>query len=224
MARILIVEDDRAELSGLVELLTRAGYEVEGASSFEEGRHALARTTPDVLIADIRLKAFNGLHLVILGRQTRPEMAAIAMSAYEDATLTAEARRQGAEFLIKPFDPAELLDLVGQIIARHALGNGRRWPRKMIPGGMPALAAEMPVTILDASYGGLRLEGAQRAVDALPTYFEVIVPALALSIRARSVWSLRQPSGVLQCGVAFAEGQPDTERQWRIAVDRMATC
>ncbi len=223
MARILIVEDDRAELSGLVELLTRAGYEVEGASSFEEGRQALARTTPDVLIADIRLKAFNGLHLVILGRQARPEMAAIAMSAYEDATLATEAGRQGARFLLKPFDPADFLALVAETVSNVA-GNGRRWPRKAIPGGMPALADDSPVVILDASYGGLRLERPQPAYGELPAYFDVIVPALALSIRARPVWSVRTQSGTFQCGVAVAEGQPETERQWRVAVDRMVAC
>ncbi len=221
-SRILVVEDERAALMGLVELRRTAGYDVEGAASFEEGRRALAERPPDLLVADIRLKAFNGLHLVILGRQASPEMPAIAMSAYEDATLATEAQRQGASFMLKPFDAADMLALVADLLGQHATATARRWPRKAIPGGIAAMVADRPVTIVDASYGGFRLERSQRHGE-LPAYFDVIEPALALSIRARSVWSLRQPSGAFHCGAAVADGQPDTEREWRVAVDRLGT-
>jgi len=63
---ILIVDDDRATREGLALLLTEAGYHPLTASTVPSALQVLAERQPDVLIADVRLGAYNGLHLVAM--------------------------------------------------------------------------------------------------------------------------------------------------------------
>jgi DNA-binding NtrC family response regulator len=106
---ILVVSADNAGLAPTLRLLTRAGYEASGATSFEDAARLLATTPPDLLIADERLGAYNGLHLVLRGRVEHPDMRAIVTTSVKDPCVEAEATRMNAWCLVKPLDPAELL-------------------------------------------------------------------------------------------------------------------
>jgi len=108
-SEILIVDDDEATRTGLKQLLERAGYKVTVAGTFAEGRFALSQSTPNLLIADVRLGEFNGLHLVATNPQSIPT---IIVTGYPDPVLKADAHRFGAEYLVKPVSPAALMALV----------------------------------------------------------------------------------------------------------------
>ena len=108
-ARVLIVDDDEVYLEGMKELLEEAGYEVFLASSFEEGRLTLRDRSPDLLIIDVRLGAFNGLQLISTGQVRIP---AIVVTGFDDAVLRADAGGFGASYLVKPIKPAALLALI----------------------------------------------------------------------------------------------------------------
>lgn len=110
-ARILIVDDDIGYLTVTKVLLERGGHEVILASTFEEGRRRLRDETPDLLIADVRLGAFNGLQLIAMGHTRIP---AIVVSGFDDAVLEAEAHAFGADYLVKPVTGASLLGLIKQ--------------------------------------------------------------------------------------------------------------
>ena len=107
--KILIVDDDEATRVGLKQLLETAGYKVTVAGTFAEGRLALSASTPDLLIVDVRLGEFNGLHLVATNRRSIPT---IIVTGYPDPVLKANAQSLGAEYLLKPVSPAELMALV----------------------------------------------------------------------------------------------------------------
>jgi len=112
---LLIVDDDRETLDGLTELLEDAGFECDGATSFEAAIAAMRASPPDVLVTDIRLQGFNGLHLVL----RRPAGTyAIVMSAFPDPVLHTEAHRLGAPFLGKPVQTRQLLELLKRVHAR----------------------------------------------------------------------------------------------------------
>jgi two-component system C4-dicarboxylate transport response regulator DctD len=117
-ASILIVEDDRAALEWLEELLGGAGYHVTGVSSFEEARHALAVDAPDLLITDVRLGAYNGLQLIFRARALNPQLPVIVMTGYSDAAIRAEAHRLKAVHLEKPIESDGLLRLVAGMLVR----------------------------------------------------------------------------------------------------------
>jgi DNA-binding response OmpR family regulator len=109
MAKILLVEDDDATRTGYGEFLRLAGHDVIAASSYQEGRHAAVTESPDLLITDLRLEGFNGLQLLLLSPQPVPT---IIVTGFHDQVLEAEARRAGAEYIVKPISPATLIALV----------------------------------------------------------------------------------------------------------------
>ena len=108
-ARVLIVDDDEVYLEGMRELLEEAGYEVLLASSFDGGKHELREHSPDLLIIDVRLGAFNGLQLISTGEVRIP---AIVVTGFDDRVLRADAGGFGASYVVKPIAPASLLALI----------------------------------------------------------------------------------------------------------------
>src|SRR4051812_3430825 len=83
-ARVLIVDDDEVYLEGMKELLEDAGYDVLLASSFDGGKHELREHSPDLIIIDVRLGAFNGLQLISTGQVRIP---AIVVTGFDDTVL-----------------------------------------------------------------------------------------------------------------------------------------
>jgi DNA-binding response OmpR family regulator len=117
-ARVLIVDDDEVYLDGMKELLEEAGYEVFVASSFEDGRQTLRDHSPNLLIIDVRLGAFNGLQLISTGEMRIP---AIVVTGFDDTVLRADAGGFGASYLVKPIKPAALLALIEhKLAAEHS--------------------------------------------------------------------------------------------------------
>lgn len=113
-ARILVVDDDLDYLAVTKDLLEGGGHEVLLASTFEDGRRALRDLAPDLLIADVRLGAFNGLQLIVTGLARIPT---IVVSGFDDEVLQADARAFGADYLVKPVIGAFLLSLIEQKLA-----------------------------------------------------------------------------------------------------------
>jgi DNA-binding response OmpR family regulator len=111
--KILLVEDDDATRVGLSSLLERAGYDVVATESVQEGRSVLEGASPDLLIADVRLGAFNGLQLIAMSPRPIPT---IVTTGFPDPVLETEARQLGAKFLLKPIEPANLLTLVAELL------------------------------------------------------------------------------------------------------------
>jgi len=109
----LLVEDNPALLSGLMELLEGAGLAVVGCRNFQDAREYLQGHTPGVLVTDVRLGAYNGLHLVLLARQRASSMPVIVYSAHDDQALREEAHSFGAVYLQKD---QLLTDLVPSVL------------------------------------------------------------------------------------------------------------
>ena len=96
---------------------------------FEAAREMLASEPFDLLIADVRLRGYNGLHLVRQIRRDRPEMATMIMTGYDDTMMELESGRYGAAFVRKPIDPAAFLETVAKSLAetrRRGAGSASR--------------------------------------------------------------------------------------------------
>lgn len=219
-ARVLVVDDDAGTRVGLKELLEAAGYEAIVAGSFQDGRRLLHTATPDLLIADIRLGAFNGLQLVAAAPKRIPT---IVVTGFADPVLEAEARSFGAEFLVKPVMPAALLTLVERKLAQYdraASSTIRRWPRKSIQTSLMAQIANSKARILDVSYGGLRFEIESGPEEAIPASFNVsVAPDIAVPVEL--VWTSRTGNSWL-CGAAVSSANQAAARAWCGLVDATA--
>jgi DNA-binding response OmpR family regulator len=216
--RLLVIDDDENALIGIVELLRAAEYDVTPATTYEDAKNLLAVGSYDLLITDVRLRSFNGLHLVMKVRDQVPDMAVIIMSGYDEPLLEIEAGRYGGKFMRKPIKPAEFLDCVAKSLA--SIRRERRWPRKQVIGGFRVLAAGQPAAVVDVCYGGLRLE---MPATELPPFFAVEVSGIGLNLEVTPVWSYPVPQrGSLMCGAALSSDSTPAARTWRAIVDRLS--
>jgi DNA-binding NtrC family response regulator len=109
--RVLMVDDDAAYLSACATILRADCHDVVTCSDFNEGRRRLAADHFDALIADVRLGAYNGLHLIALAP---PSMLKIALTAFLDPVICRDAEQAGARFVVKPSDCASVSALLSQ--------------------------------------------------------------------------------------------------------------
>jgi len=116
--KILIVDDDPSLLEALERSFIEAGEDVVAHDSFEDARRVLQTTRFDALITDVRLGAFNGLQLAVIGRDTYPDIRLIVFSGFDDPVLRTEAEHVGATYMVKPVTGARLLEVL-----REAEGN-----------------------------------------------------------------------------------------------------
>src|SRR3954466_9264333 len=214
--RILVLDDDEHALSGIVELLRDAAHHVTGAATYDAAKRLLAVSPFDLLITDVRLRSFNGLHLVQQTHADHPEMAVIIITGYEDPLIELEASRYRAELVRKPIKPSEFLAKVASALA--GVRRQRRWPRKRVVGGFRVTVGGRPAAVLDVSYGGLRLELPDRA--PLPDAFDVEVAGIGLHLEVGRGWKRPAASGTV-CGATLAAEHTPSARTWRAIVDRL---
>ena len=110
--RMLIVDDDESLLSVVSLAFQKTGREVVSCSTFEEARQRLREGHFDVLLTDVRLGAFNGIQLAVIGRDIHPGMQIIVFSGFDDPVLRQEAEHLGATYVVKPVSTASLLNIL----------------------------------------------------------------------------------------------------------------
>ena len=111
--RVLIVDDDLALVDVLERAFSHAGLDVVAHSTFEGARHALRDQSFDAMLTDVRLGAFNGLQLVVVARDSYPDMQIVVFSGFDDPVLRGEAEHLNATYLVKPVTSEQLIQLFG---------------------------------------------------------------------------------------------------------------
>lgn len=119
-AKILLVEDDRALREALADTLLLGGHELRAVECAEDALLALTEEAFSLVVSDVNMPGMDGHQLLGLIRSRYPQLPVLLMTAYGAVERAVDAIRQGAaDYLVKPFEPKALLDLV----ARHALGR-----------------------------------------------------------------------------------------------------
>jgi DNA-binding NtrC family response regulator len=108
--KILLVDDDENMLRLIGGWVQGAGHEVVAFTQFTDAKNYLATSKPDVIIADVRLGAFNGLQLVIQAKLEHPDIKAVVLTGFYDAVLASEVSKLGAAYLVKPIRSEQLLE------------------------------------------------------------------------------------------------------------------
>ena len=141
-SHILVVSPAHGASARTARLLTKAGYLVDTAASFEEAIAHMARETPRLLVTDVRLGAFNGLHLAHRRHYENPELPSIVTHAVSDQVLEDKAKRVGAAFLVEarvleylPLLASLLLEPTAHIPSRAA--STRPTPKRSAGGSPP---------------------------------------------------------------------------------------
>jgi DNA-binding response OmpR family regulator len=112
----VIVVGQNAELAGaVVHALREHDYRVVAVADFGTARAALEHQPPDLLISEVKLGAYNGLHLAIVAR-CRAATHAILIGP-PDPVIEAEARAQDAVYLTTPANDRMVLDAAARILS-----------------------------------------------------------------------------------------------------------
>ena len=123
--QILAVDGGDRMLAAQCARLRDAGHSVTQRSTFETARQILLGDSChiDLLITNLRLKAYNGLHLVSYTRAFCANTAAIVVDGANDPINELEAHRFGADYLTSPVESAQLQALVDAAETRHPVST-----------------------------------------------------------------------------------------------------
>jgi two-component system, response regulator FlrC len=116
--KLLVVEDDDALRDALLITLEAAGHQVTGVADGRGALEYLRHEDAGMVISDLRMAPMDGLQLLSEIRNRKPGLPVLLMTAFGDVHKAVAAMRGGAcDFMLKPFEPKDLLAQV----ARYAI-------------------------------------------------------------------------------------------------------
>ncbi len=114
-AKILLIEDDAGIRDNLRRVLVEEGHDVATEKRGDDGLARASRDLFNVVITDLKMPGLNGLELVRQLHAAQPRLPIILITAFGTTETAIEATKCGAyDYVLKPFDIAELVDLVGK--------------------------------------------------------------------------------------------------------------
>jgi CheY-like chemotaxis protein/anti-sigma regulatory factor (Ser/Thr protein kinase) len=195
MARILVVDDDRATRLVLSRVLTGAGFTTGVAKDGVEALKILQTKRFDVLLLDVWMPRMNGLDLLasLRRRKTRPR---VVVMTSDDApeTLLKAVREQAFKYVHKPVEPLLLLETVREVL--HA-------------------AAAPPIEVISArpDWVELLVPCTRESVERIQTVMSRLDTDLAPELRESIAYALRE----LALNAVEWGGRLDPKRKVRIA-------
>ncbi len=107
--KILIVEDEENERSGLAELVSSWGYRAETARDGAEGLEKVASWSPAIVVTDMKMPRMGGLELLEKIASDAQTIAVIVVTAQGTIDSAVQAMRMGAyDYVTKPIDTSRL--------------------------------------------------------------------------------------------------------------------
>jgi CheY-like chemotaxis protein len=118
--RLVLVVDDEADLLEIVtDRLVGAGYRVLTARDGLEALERARAARPACIILDLKMPRLSGFDALPEIRRAAPEAHVIVLTGSPNRPLAEACRARGADdFLLKPFDAAELLRLTARAFGR----------------------------------------------------------------------------------------------------------
>jgi two-component system nitrogen regulation response regulator GlnG len=142
-APVWIIDDDRSIRWVLEKALTREGIACQSFSSASDALRELDRSTPGVVVSDIRMPGVSGLELLQSLKTRAPKVPVIIMTAYSDLDSAVAAFQGGAfEYLPKPFDVDQAVELIRRALAETGATGEAPAPSAAVPeilGQAPAM-------------------------------------------------------------------------------------
>ncbi|HET9406575.1 MAG TPA: sigma-54 dependent transcriptional regulator [Candidatus Sulfotelmatobacter sp.] len=162
--KVLIVEDEENERSGLAELVSSWGYRVETARDGADGLEKATQWAPSIVVTDLKMPRLGGIELLGRLAEQAETMAVVLVTAQGTIDSAVQAMRMGAyDYITKPID----VNRLRTILANASALLGTR--------------AELEATrrkLRDAGSLG-RLSGASRKMQEIFRLIEMVSPSTA---------------------------------------------
>jgi DNA-binding NtrC family response regulator len=120
--RLLVVDDEAIVRESLGGWFRQDGHHVESAASGREALALLAKSSFDIALVDVKMPGMDGLELQSRLAKAAPDLTIIVMTAYASVETAVKALKDGAyDYLVKPFDPDELSQLIHRAAEHRSL-------------------------------------------------------------------------------------------------------
>jgi CheY-like chemotaxis protein len=123
MKKILVIEDNTDIRENVAEILELEAYEVSTAENGERGIEIALQTKPDLILCDIRMPELDGYDVLqfVLRHETLQHTPLVFLTSTSEKEDIRNALALGiAGYMVKPFEPEDLLLIVNGYSARHA--------------------------------------------------------------------------------------------------------
>ena len=125
--RILIADDEPAQVKALAGFLNKRGYTVLTADSGKTALNIVHRKLVDLVLTDFRMPDLDGLELLKQARELNPEIDVIMMTAFGSIESATDAMRHGAvDYLTKPVDLEQLQLIIERTLEHKMLVSENR--------------------------------------------------------------------------------------------------
>ena len=135
MARILIVEDEKAIRNVLRDILSNDNpdYEIQEAENGKKALDAIDQTEFDLALCDIKMPGVDGMEVLAKFREKQPETAVVMISGHGDIDTAVDCMKQGAyDYIAKPPDLNRLISTVRNGLERHNLVKENKVLKKKV--------------------------------------------------------------------------------------------
>ncbi len=120
--KVLIVEDDAALRDALLDTLSAAGIAADAVGDAGGALLRLEQERFGLVISDVHMPKVDGVELLIAIKRRWSEVPVVLMTAYATVSKAVAAMREGAiDYIVKPFDAAQLIDLARRQLASRAV-------------------------------------------------------------------------------------------------------
>ena len=114
---LLILDDDEPFLRRLTKAMEKRGFDVIPALTVAAGKAIVTTNPPAYAVCDLRLEDGNGLDVVEILRETRPDSRIVVLTGYGAiATAVAAVKIGATDYLSKP---ADARDITNALLARE---------------------------------------------------------------------------------------------------------
>ena len=196
--KLLVADDDAHLLKGLVELLTRAGFDCVGVEDGERALVAFRQDRPALCLLDVLMPAMDGLSLCREIRDLDARVPIILLSARDAEIDRVIGLEIGADdYIVKPFGPRELVARI-KVALRRAAGGISVAPSDAVPSDDFFAMGDLRVepTALRAFRGRQSIDLSRRETTILRIF------STEAANRSRATICLILPGGRILCPIA----------------------
>lgn len=184
-SRLLIVDDNELLCLSLARLLKRQGYHCDTAADSEEAEVLLDAGRYSLVLADMNLPGRSGLWLAEYVARAHPDTAVMMVTGVDDTDVARQALDLGAYgYVIKPFDPNEIVINVANALRRRQLELENRAHRERLETLVAERTASLEYALKQLADADVALRRAhEEAIQRLAHAAEFHDPATGAHIR-----------------------------------------
>ena len=124
--RVLVIDDETVICDACDLVLSENGHTVTARENGKTGLEAIREDSYDVLLLDMKLPDIDGMDILKVVQDEKPELCTIVMTGYSSISNAVQAMREGADnYLAKPFTEDELLQAIEESYASRSRARGR---------------------------------------------------------------------------------------------------